>query len=35
VKNICDRVCVLEHGSLVFLGKPEQAIDHYHKLLAR
>jgi ABC-type polysaccharide/polyol phosphate transport system ATPase subunit len=34
VKNICDRVCVLEHGSLVFLGKPEQAIDHYHKLLA-
>ena len=34
VKKICDRVCVLEHGSPVFLGKPEQGIEHYHALLA-
>jgi homopolymeric O-antigen transport system ATP-binding protein len=35
VKNICDRACVLDHGSLVFLGKPAEAIDRYHQLLAK
>lgn len=34
VKKICDRVCVLDHGSPVFLGKAEEAFEHYHKLLA-
>jgi homopolymeric O-antigen transport system ATP-binding protein len=35
VKNICDRACVLDHGRLMFLGKPEEAIEHYHQVLAK
>ena len=35
VKNICDRACVLDHGSPVFLGKSGEAIEHYHSLLAQ
>ena len=35
VKKICDRACVLDHGSLVFLGKPQEAIEHYHQLLGQ
>ena len=35
VKNICDRACVLDHGRLMFLGKPAEAIERYHQLLAR
>ena len=34
VKRICDRVCVLEHGSPVFVGKPEQGVERYHELLS-
>ncbi len=34
VRKFCDRACVLDHGRLVFLGKPEQAIETYHGLLA-
>ena len=33
VKDICDRVCVLEHGLPVFLGKPDQGVEQYHALL--
>lgn len=35
VKNICDRVCVLDHGHVMFLGKPPEAIERYHQLLAQ
>ena len=35
MKNICDRACVLDHGRLVFLGKPAEAIESYHQLLAQ
>jgi ABC-type polysaccharide/polyol phosphate transport system ATPase subunit len=35
VKKICDRACVLDHGRLVFLGKPAEAIERYHRLLAQ
>ncbi len=35
VKNNCDRACVLDHGAMVFLGKANDAIDHYHELLQR
>jgi ABC-2 type transport system ATP-binding protein len=35
VKKICDRACVLDHGRLVFLGKPAEAIERYHQLLVR
>ena len=35
VKNICDRACVLDHGHLMFLGKPAEAIERYHQLLAQ
>ena len=35
VKMICDRACVLDHGSMVFLGKAEEAIEEYHGLLGR
>ncbi len=34
VKNICDRACVLNQGSLIFLGKADEAIDRYHEILA-
>jgi len=34
VKDVCDRACVLDHGSLAFLGKADEAIQHYHKILA-
>jgi ABC-type polysaccharide/polyol phosphate transport system ATPase subunit len=34
VKKICDRACLLDHGSMVFLGKAEEAIERYHALLA-
>ena len=33
IKDICDRVCVLEHGLPVFLGKPDQGVEQYHALL--
>jgi ABC-type polysaccharide/polyol phosphate transport system ATPase subunit len=33
VKDICDRVCVLEHGLPVFVGKSEQGVEQYHALL--
>lgn len=34
VKNICNRACVLDHGRLMFVGKPAEAIERYHQLLA-
>jgi lipopolysaccharide transport system ATP-binding protein len=34
VKDICDRACVLDHGSLLFLGKADEAIKRYHDVLA-
>ena len=33
IKGFCDRVCLLDHGSLKFLGKPQDAIESYHQLL--
>jgi len=33
VKSICSRVCVLDHGSLVYLGEAGAAIEHYHARL--
>ena len=33
VKSICSRVCVLDHGSLVYLGEAQEAIEHYHARL--
>ena len=35
VNNICDRACVLDHGRLMFLGKPTEAIERYHQLCAQ
>ena len=35
VKSICDRACVLDYGRLVFLGKPAEAIESYHQVLAQ
>jgi len=35
VKAICDRACVLDHGALAFLGKSDEAIEHYHRILAQ
>jgi ABC-type polysaccharide/polyol phosphate transport system ATPase subunit len=34
VRKICDRACVLDHGSMVFLGKADEAIERYHEMLA-
>ena len=33
VGGLCDRACVLDHGSQKFVGKAELAIDAYHSLL--
>ena len=33
VKRICDRACVLDLGSVIFLGKTDEAVDRYHRLL--
>jgi len=33
IQSFCDRVCLLDHGSLKFLGKPQDAIESYHQLL--
>ena len=33
VRRICDRACVLDFGSMVFLGETGEAIDRYHALL--
>ncbi len=33
VRKICDRACVLDLGSVVFLGNTDEAIDRYHALL--
>jgi ABC-type polysaccharide/polyol phosphate transport system ATPase subunit len=33
VRKICDRACVLEAGSVVFVGETDEAIDRYHALL--
>jgi ABC-type polysaccharide/polyol phosphate transport system ATPase subunit len=35
VTRLCDRVCVLDHGRLFFLGNPSEAIDRYHESLAQ
>ncbi len=34
VIKICNRACVLDHGSLAFLGGAQEAMNHYHKMLA-
>jgi ABC-type polysaccharide/polyol phosphate transport system ATPase subunit len=33
VKKICDRACVLDFGSVIFLGRTDEAVDRYHELL--
>jgi ABC-type polysaccharide/polyol phosphate transport system ATPase subunit len=33
VKKVCDRACVLDFGSVIFVGKTDEALDRYHKLL--
>ena len=35
VQPFCDRVCLLDHGALVFTGKPDEAFEKYHALLAQ
>jgi ABC-type polysaccharide/polyol phosphate transport system ATPase subunit len=35
VKSICNRACVLDRGSVVFLGTAAEAIERYHQLLAQ
>jgi ABC-type polysaccharide/polyol phosphate transport system ATPase subunit len=34
IRKICDRVCVMDSGAAVFLGKADEAIERYHALLA-
>jgi ABC-type polysaccharide/polyol phosphate transport system ATPase subunit len=35
VKRFCDRVGLLDHGALIFTGKPDEAFEKYHALLAQ
>jgi ABC-2 type transport system ATP-binding protein len=34
VTKVCDRACVLDHGSRVYLGTAREAIEYYHSSLA-
>jgi ABC-2 type transport system ATP-binding protein len=34
IREICRRVCVLEHGELMFDGEPDQALSYYDQLIA-
>ncbi|MGH8908203.1 MAG: ABC transporter ATP-binding protein [Egibacteraceae bacterium] len=34
VRSLCDRGIVLDHGRVAFDGEVEQAITHYHRLMA-
>lgn len=34
VKVLCDQVIVLEQGSAVFFGTPDQAVNYYYRLMA-
>ncbi|HWP57480.1 MAG TPA: ABC transporter ATP-binding protein [Candidatus Acidoferrales bacterium] len=33
IKTFCDRVCLLDHGTLRFSGDPVQGLGEYHRLL--
>ncbi len=33
IKNLCDRVLLMEDGEIIFTGLPGEAIDRYRKLL--
>jgi ABC-type polysaccharide/polyol phosphate transport system ATPase subunit len=33
VKKFCDRACLLDHGALLFVGKADEAVEAYHRLL--
>ncbi|MDC8803665.1 ABC transporter ATP-binding protein [Halomonas pacifica] len=35
VKVLCDRALVLEGGRIVHQGDPEQAVNHYNRIMAR
>lgn len=35
VKILCDRVVVIEKGSIVFDGAPEEAVNYYNRLIAQ
>ena len=32
MKEICDRVCVVDKGRLVFVGPPQDAVDKYYEI---
>ncbi len=32
MKEICDRVCVIDKGKMVFVGPPQGAIDKYYEI---
>jgi ABC-type polysaccharide/polyol phosphate transport system ATPase subunit len=34
IKKFCDRVCLLDRGSVVFEGEPAEGVQEYHKSLA-
>jgi len=34
VKMICDKVIVLDQGAIVAQGKPDEAVNHYNRLMA-
>src|SRR5215510_5532182 len=34
VREICRRVCLLEHGRLLFDGPSDEGIDEYHRMMA-
>ena len=33
VEKFCDRVCVLEHGRVVYIGEPREALARYDRLI--
>jgi ABC-type polysaccharide/polyol phosphate transport system ATPase subunit len=35
LNQMCDRILVLDRGTMAFLGPPKEAVDFYHRLLRR
>jgi ABC-type polysaccharide/polyol phosphate transport system ATPase subunit len=33
IRGFCDRVCLLDHGHLLFVGEPNEGVEQYHELL--
>lgn len=35
IQPFCDRVCLLDHGALIYTGTPDEALKEYHVLMSQ